>query len=480
MLANEGTIKAIVEDVKKFVSGIVDTLTSSINSKLDKSGGTMTGGIHFGEESESMIANISMGNPTDGYSSSMDDSSFQSTYIDTENKTTDTISMHPKYGYWHSHSNDADRTSQKTVYQYSKITNNNKDLLLPEEAGTLARKEDLPNLEDYLTKDGGELNVGKSLVVKSQIQTGQGRYIYKYGTLAPDGLESRGEAFGSIFKNKLTPNGFEHSNPAGSYSNTLPNKDGTLALQSDVDAINDNLEVLGKCKNLLNPILETTTQNGVTCTNNGDGTYTLNGTATNNSGDLVVFWLENTQKFKAGTYKLLGAPNNTTASIGGNIHGHVEYEGVTVSSDSEISGDVAIVIPNGLSCENLVFKPMLTTNLNATYDDFVPYTGDGETLTHDVAKIKNNPVLEYVGTVQGGATNSVTIDFTNYKEGIYLLLSSYSNKGSDYSTFGIVVKNDDFLTSADKNITISEMTATIPASGWHSICRINRLNFKFS
>ena len=31
--------------------------------------------------------------------------------------------------------------------------------------------------------------------------------------------------------------------------------------------------------NLLKPTLGTTTQNGVTCTNNGDGTYTLNGTA---------------------------------------------------------------------------------------------------------------------------------------------------------------------------------------------------------
>ena len=33
---------------------------------------------------------------------------------------------------------------------------------------------------------------------------------------------------------------------------------------------------------------------------------------------------------------------------------------------------------------------MLTTNLNATYDDFVPYTGDGDTLTHDVAQLRND------------------------------------------------------------------------------------------
>lgn len=33
---------------------------------------------------------------------------------------------------------------------------------------------------------------------------------------------------------------------------------------------------------------------------------------------------------------------------------------------------------------------MITTNLSATYDDFVPYTGDGETLESDVAEIKND------------------------------------------------------------------------------------------
>ena len=33
---------------------------------------------------------------------------------------------------------------------------------------------------------------------------------------------------------------------------------------------------------------------------------------------------------------------------------------------------------------------MLTTDLSATYDDFVPYTGDGDTLTADVANVKND------------------------------------------------------------------------------------------
>lgn len=51
---------------------------------------------------------------------------------------------------------------------------------------------------------------------------------------------------------------------------------------------------------------------------------------------------------------------------------------------------IAVVFGAGVTVNNLVFKPMLTTNFNATYDDFVPYTGDGETLTHDVAEIKKD------------------------------------------------------------------------------------------
>ena len=33
---------------------------------------------------------------------------------------------------------------------------------------------------------------------------------------------------------------------------------------------------------------------------------------------------------------------------------------------------------------------MLTTNLSATYDDFVPYTGDGKTLAYDVAELRKD------------------------------------------------------------------------------------------
>ena len=70
-----------------------------------------------------------------------------------------------------------------------------------------------------------------------------------------------------------------------------------------------------------------------------------------------------------------------------------------------------IVLDKGASpANNLLFKPMLTTNLSATYDDFVPYTGDGETLASDVAEIKND--LGGLSFSASGTTLSIT-DGTN-------------------------------------------------------------------
>ena len=55
---------------------------------------------------------------------------------------------------------------------------------------------------------------------------------------------------------------------------------------------------------MLKPTLGTTTQHGITCTANGDGTYTFNGTTTEDTYIRLGFF--NTQKGVA--YKLVGCP----------------------------------------------------------------------------------------------------------------------------------------------------------------------------
>ena len=164
-------------------------------------------------------------------------------------------------------------------------------------------------------------------------------------------------------------------------------------LAEEVDNVNESLRDLGKCKNLLKPTLQTTTQNGVTCTNNGDGTYTLNGTAS----EATTFILRDMKLDSSLSYKLTGCPLGGDWDNGYSMYVEKQYWGIDVGKGYEITltdasnlCGVYIRIIKDTVCNNLVFKPMITTNLNATYDDFVPYTGDGETLTHDVAELKND------------------------------------------------------------------------------------------
>ena len=209
------------------------------------------------------------------------------------------------------------------------------------------------------------------------------------------------------------------------------------------DDVNESLGALGKCKNLLNPILQTTTLNGVTCTNNGDGTYTLDGTATD---DTDINFIICSFYFGDKSYKLIGTPKG----IGSNAYLYVLHNGgdkgdglIVTGLSSELI--VGLYIIKGTVLSNVIFKPMLTTNLNATYDDFVPYTGDGETLTHDVAKLneslgalgkcKNllNPILQketangVTCTNNGDGTYTLNGTATGYKA--FVLTELHSNIG---------------------------------------------------
>lgn len=128
-------------------------------------------------------------------------------------------------------------------------------------------------------------------------------------------------------------------------------------------------------KNLLNATLQTTTVNGVTCTNNGDGTYTLSGTATADAFFYTGFFI-----FEKDTkYKIVGCPQggnlNTTYRLDGSLNANSDTgNGIVYSGDgNKIS--TRIIVFNGATVKNLLFKPMITTDLTATYDDFEPYTG---------------------------------------------------------------------------------------------------------
>ena len=218
---------------------------------------------------------------------------------------------------------------------------------------------------------------------------------------------------------------------------------------------NDSLSVLGKCKNLLKSTLQTTTQNGVTCTNNGDGTYTLNGT--NNSGNTIVFSMLKKDMVLTGDYRLIGLPigaSPTTFAFGGNGISFASADKNYTFNNTNVF--LSLLIYNGYTCNNLVIKPMLTTNLNATYDDFVPYTGDGETLTHDVAELKNDlDTLEY-SDVAGGKN---LIDFSKVIKGYELDTGNLKVNANWYVTDYIKVKpNTTYTLSGTSSTYFNEFT----------------------
>lgn len=216
-------------------------------------------------------------------------------------------------------------------------------------------------------------------------------------------------------------------------------EDGIKNNNSMISELNNNNITNNICTNLLNPTLKTSSQNGITCTNNGDGTYTLNGTASDNA----VFILQSNIEIASGKYKLTGCPQGGSTT---SFKLDFEYKGNSTGIDygngsiiNKTSNDIfkylRIVVYTGAILNNAVFKPMLTTNLSATYNDFVPYTGNTGRLNADVALLKNNldnTINKYVintkETIYIPLNTMLLIYETAFDMGTYVVRSESGNK----------------------------------------------------
>lgn len=156
-------------------------------------------------------------------------------------------------------------------------------------------------------------------------------------------------------------------------------------------------------KNLLNPTLQTTIKNGVTCTANGDGTYTLNGTTTTTT----VFDIA--QDVSYSSFRLAGCPvggahdvsYELQARTDNLIYGYDTGDGKNIKANENFS--IRIRINTGINCNNLLFKPMIVDASlypDATYDDFEPYVGGQPSPSPDYPQeIKSvvNPTVKVCG-----------------------------------------------------------------------------------
>lgn len=170
--------------------------------------------------------------------------------------------------------------------------------------------------------------------------------------------------------------------------------------------------------NFINPNLTTRTLNGITCTANGDGTFTLNGTASAFTVFNVDYVNTSTTSLPSGRFKLTGAKG------GANVLTLVNDRAVAIDSgngaevvipSNATSSWARITVGNGTTLNNVRVKPMLTTDLSAKYDDYVPYSGIGE-LNANVAEIyrtlpsyqpKSDSSLQTTNKTIAGAINEL-------------------------------------------------------------------------
>lgn len=186
--------------------------------------------------------------------------------------------------------------------------------------------------------------------------------------------------------------------------------------------------------NLLHHTLSTFTKNGVTCTNNGDGTYTFAGTATNNTNFVLANNIIKNKLSKNLPLKLLGGISNNVYVAYVNMNDEnksiVDKGTGAIINDVIDNGLLSITILAGETLPNIVVKPMLTTNLNATYDDFVQYTGDSGKLNGDVADLLNNlgnaSYKDVSTSVISGDSNLVTGDAVSSAIGTIASISTQS------------------------------------------------------
>ena len=199
--------------------------------------------------------------------------------------------------------------------------------------------------------------------------------------------------------------------------------DGDVAghLQQEID----ELQPVRKrtITNLIDPskyvITTSVTQNGITVTNNGDGTFTVNGTTDDNvgaDGKIAVnlfSWGSNVVIADGvSQVRLCGVPSdmhNKALIQLADVNATTAWLADTGSGTTINTVDDKLTVyafrfefyPN-ITFDNVVFKPMLTTDLYASYDEFVQYSGDGE-LNENVSWL-----YRLVESLQNSFSNALT------------------------------------------------------------------------
>ncbi len=198
------------------------------------------------------------------------------------------------------------------------------------------------------------------------------------------------------------------------------NVSGEMVAMDDVSPLEHKIPVKVRSKNLIPyPFSRSTaTINGMTFTDNGDGTITVNGTATDNAVYYFCHYIGKPIAIPKGVYTLSGVPVGGASggySLGLRLYNDGVLKEVGVyeynrTDEMDSFDSVYIYVKKGSTANNVTFKPQLEPGATAT--THTPYVADDEVIT--VKSCGKNlipyPYADGMSKTSGGVTFTVNDD----------------------------------------------------------------------
>ena len=179
------------------------------------------------------------------------------------------------------------------------------------------------------------------------------------------------------------------------------------------------IEVLEAPNLLPYPYTETTkTVNGITFTDNGDGTITLSGTATENASYNLYGYPIDNQKLILGKYISGGINNNISVRVMHRDNGVYHVLAHDTGNQREINlstyqdGYIEIFVRKGTSCDNVVVKPMLTKTNNIK--NYIPHACiETKVLSGNLYNYQNIDLAEPISAISVDEDGWITLTYDN-------------------------------------------------------------------
>ena len=178
-------------------------------------------------------------------------------------------------------------------------------------------------------------------------------------------------------------------------SSTSTNPVQNKVVKAEFDQVNSNLSVIGKCKNIFNP----TFYSGWYCT----GSVGINGKISispTNSDVATIFATIKKCSLKAGkTYYITVFEPDNIGYISAYKNSDTSYATILFVNSANNNWVYRYSPTEDIDLQFLVYVSDKTVGVTASCyisvsesyaDEYLPYTGDGETLTADVAELKND------------------------------------------------------------------------------------------